>query len=222
VLRGRPREGAGGDSGASRELCEAAVATPGAVGSISRAIAELARADFRIDPASPVPLEVACATAILGPAVAAPPVEAVAGGAGRSAPAGRAAPGRRANGPAPSPGSGQRDTSREDRLLAELRSSCSMVNFKLAAYLNGSCEVLSFEGNTIEIGFYENYRLSMEKIEKEGRELVEEQASAILGRPMQLAVKLIERSQRAKPAPKGGHLVQAAEALGAVRVGKEE
>ncbi|MBK7724420.1 MAG: hypothetical protein IPI33_04015 [Dehalococcoidia bacterium] len=44
---------------------------------LTGAIAELARADFRLDPASPIPLEVACATAILGgglaPAAAALP-----------------------------------------------------------------------------------------------------------------------------------------------------
>ncbi|GIW12647.1 MAG: hypothetical protein KatS3mg062_0086 [Tepidiforma sp.] len=49
-------------------LVAAARSRPDAVHLLAAALSELARADFRLDPASPVPLEVACASVILGPA----------------------------------------------------------------------------------------------------------------------------------------------------------
>jgi DNA polymerase-3 subunit gamma/tau len=51
---------------------------PGGIPTLVSAIQELAKADFRLDPGNPVPLEVACASVILGP-VAAPAAAAPAG-----------------------------------------------------------------------------------------------------------------------------------------------
>ncbi|MCC6382194.1 MAG: hypothetical protein IT304_06770 [Dehalococcoidia bacterium] len=62
----------------------------------------------------------------------------------------------------------------------------------------------------------------MEKIASEGRALVEQQAAEILGRPVQLEVRQIERRENARPAARRGHLAEAARALGAIPVGKEQ
>ena len=96
-------------------LVEEAIAANG-VRKLTGAIAELARADFRLDPASPIPLEVACATAILGgglaPAAAALP--AVPG----TVPAGTRPPRTAAPQPATIPGN--TPFSPQERFLRDL------------------------------------------------------------------------------------------------------
>ncbi len=183
------------------------------------AISELARADFRMDPANPVPLEVACATAILGETAA----PAVTRPAATGAPAGQ--PGPRAQRPArrPSGGSDRSEdsaASTEQKFLRELYNRCSMVDITKAAFLNGSCEVLSIEDDVIRLGFY--FSFHKDKIDRDCRPLVEEQAAALLGRPVRLEVELVERRpQNRKSASKGGHLAEAARAMGATPVGKD-
>jgi len=181
---------------------------------LAMAIAELAKADFRLDPASPVPLEVACATAILGsaaPAAAAPSAASPASGAGAQR-APRAQPGARA--PAPDSAS----LSKEEQFMKDLYDRCKTANSLLGAWLNGSCEVLAMDGEELELGFY--HPVHMQKVDKDCRTLVEQQAEVMLGHPVRLKVRQIERSAQVKAGPKGGHLVEAARAIGATPVAK--
>jgi DNA polymerase-3 subunit gamma/tau len=214
LLRDGLWRAAGGGEGEPRSMAVAdrARSAEGGLPFLAHAVAELARADFRLDPASPVPLEVAVASAILGPAAAAvaPAAAAAPTPARQSAPPSRAP---RAG------GTGQAETSREERFLRELRQRCSMVNVKLGALLNGSCEVLAMDGDELELGFYHSFH--MENVERDGRAIVEEQASNILGRPVRLKVRQIPRQNAPDRRPRGGHLIDAALRHGATPVRKE-
>ncbi len=94
-----------------------------------------------------------------------------------------------------------------------------MVDITKAAYINGSCEVLEMEGEVLRLGFY--YQAIMQKIDRDGRQLIEEQASALLGRTVRLEIELVDRQPQAQRPSKGGHLADAARALGATPVGKD-
>ena len=198
-------------------LLEAARGGDGQVVHLARAVSELAQADFRRDPASPVPLEVACAAAIVGPA----PVAVAAGGTAdpgaASQPARRQTPTRRRGAP-------QQDASpelsKEERFLKELYHRCRMANPLLAAWLNGSCDVVSMEGDRLELGFYR--QLHMQKVDTDCRVLVEQVAEELLGRPVTLAVSQLERTPQTQRQPRGGHLVEAARAIGATPVRKDD
>jgi DNA polymerase-3 subunit gamma/tau len=198
-------------SSPNAELAASAQAVPAR--KVAVAIAELAKADFRLDPASAVPLEVACATAILEPAPAAVS-SAPAPGETVRAPAG--APQDRRRPPASAepvdPG-----LSREEKFLRDLYGQCKMVNTVLAGWLNGSCEVLTMDGDTLELGFYRP--VHMNKVDTDCRTLVEQQAELLLGRPVQLKVRLVDRTAPPKRGPRGGHLVAAAREIGATPVG---
>ena len=180
------------------------------LGVLTRAVAELAGADFRRDPGNPVPLEVACAAAVLGP------VQQPAAVAAASAdPNGSRAPsGQR---PARRPQQGRRrdpaSESREERFLRELYERCRMSQPTLAAWLNGSCEVLAMDGDELKLGFY--HPIHMEKIANDGRTLVEQKAEELLQRPVTLAVERIERRAPAARPARGGHLAAAAREMGA-------
>ena len=185
---------------------------------LAAAIYELARADFRLDPGSPVPLEVACTSAILGVGGLGNTTVASAAtgqaGAGRSS--GRAQASSRASG-APN----QESLTREERFMRELLDRCKAANTVLGAWLNGSCEVLAIGEAEVELGFY--HPLHMQKVDKDCRTLVEQQAELLLGHPVHLKVRQVERApQAAKRGPKGGHLVEAARALGATPVAKDD
>ena len=177
------------------------------VGVLTTAVAELAGADFRRDPGSPVPLEVACAAAVLGPAQpAAAPAPAVA----------NRQPSRSGRRPAPRQQARRRDPaeeSREDRFLRELYERCKMTQPTLAAWLNGSCEVLAMEGDELKLGFY--HPIHMQKIANDGRTLVEQKAEELLQRPVTLSVERIERTAPARRPARGGHLAAAAREMGA-------
>ena len=177
------------------------------VGVLTSAVAELAGADFRRDPGSPVPLEVACAAAVLGPAqpAAAP---APAGANGQPARGGQR-PQRRPQGRRRDPA----NESREERFLRELYERCRMTQPALAAWLNGSCEVLTMDGDELRLGFY--HPIHMQKIDNDGRTLVEQKAEELLQRPVTLAVERIERSAPASRPARGGHLAAAAREMGA-------
>ena len=178
------------------------------VGVLTTAVAELAGADFRRDPGSPVPLEVACAAAVLGPAQAAAP-PAAASANGQASRPGRRPPQRRQQGR-------RRDAaeeSPEERFLRELYERCRMAQPGLAAWLNGSCEVLAMDGDELKLGFY--HPIHMQKIANDGRTLVEQKAEELLQRPVRLSVERIERSAPARRPAKGGHLADAARAMGA-------
>jgi DNA polymerase III subunit gamma/tau len=199
------------------KLLEEARSGGGDVRTLTRAVAELAKADFRRDPASAVPLEVACAAAILVPPQ---PVAAAAAPAVQQQAPSRPAAQPRANGA--SRGGGRKpeaELTKEERFLKELYQRCRMVNPPQAAWLNGSCEVVAMDDAELELGFY--LPLHMDKVDKDCRTLVEQQAEALLKRPMTLKVTKIERSAGTKAAPKGGHLAEAARTLGATPVRKD-
>ena len=179
------------------------------VGVLTTAVAELAGADFRRDPGSPVPLEVACAAAVLGPAqpAAAPAAQGAANG--QPARSGQRQQQRRPQGRRRDPA----NESREVRFLRELYERCRMTQPALAAWLNGSCEVLAMDGEELKLGFY--HPIHMQKIANDGRTLVEQKAEELLKRPVTLAVERIERSAPASRPAKGGHLAEAAREMGA-------
>lgn len=204
---------AGGGEGEprSREVVELGRAAEGGLPFLAHTVAELARADFRLDPANPVPLEVAVASAVLAHREAKEPV------------ATGSEPVSRRPGAAPRPPRGPAvaapDATREERFLRELRHRCSLVDVKLGALLNGSCEVLAMNDDELELGFYHAFH--MENVERHGRAVVEEQASSILGRPVRLKVRQIPRRTGAESRPQGGHLVDAALRHGATPIRKE-
>jgi hypothetical protein len=105
--------------------------------------------------------------------------------------------------------------------MRELYERCKTANAPLAAWLNGSCEVISVGEGELELGFY--YPIHMQKVDSDCRTLVEQQAQLMLESesPVRLKVRQVEKASQAKAAPRGGHLVQAARALGATPVGKD-
>jgi hypothetical protein len=62
----------------------------------------------------------------------------------------------------------------------------------------------------------------MENVERDGRAIVEEQASSILGRPVRLKVRQIPRQNAPERRPRGGHLIDAALRHGAKPVRKDD
>ena len=200
------------------DLVTEAVAANG-VRKLTGAVAELARADFRLDPASPIPLEVACATAILGgglvPVAAAMPAAVPAGG---PQPAGTRPP--RAAAPQPATIPGNAPLSPQERFSRDLYEHCKMINPSLAMWLNGSFEVLQMEGDVLELGFQR--KMPMDKVDTACRAMVEEQAAAILGHSVTLKVTLMDGSSQPKRETPKGHLAEAARAMGATPVGKDQ
>ena len=214
-------------------------------GEIVRALKTLGRLDFRDDPQSSLPLELALVELAReeAPRTAAPapkeapatesepepqfsiPVssaEAVAattGGptVGASEEQPEEAPSPAGVPPGPSAGSGQ-------DLLARVREACRQAakqgDKQLDAILNASCEVKSLEGDVLTVGFYHTFHL--ERMEAGGYAArLGELASQMLGRP--LSVTLMHSPRRSEPGKiKGGHLVQAARELGAKPVEKVE
>lgn len=211
VLRGQVA-----DDHPHAEIARSAMNRAGGAQAILAAISELAAADFRLDPASPVPLEIACGTAILGvPAmVAAAPTGdgAQAANQGGRAPAQRRAQsgGGKAEAPA--------ETSAEERFLKQLYERTRMVDVRVAAKLH-DCEVISMSEDAIDFGVYHQFHL--DSLDREGRPLLEKQVEEMFGRPRALSFKLVERQKAKKAAPRSGHLAEAAKALGATPIGKD-
>jgi DNA polymerase-3 subunit gamma/tau len=195
------------------------VAEAGSAGvrKLTSAMAELARADFRLDPSSAIPLEVACATAILGgglaPAVAAMP-------SGGAAPVRPAAQNGKPNGRAAAPSiPANAPLSPQEKFIRELYDLCKVGDPRLAMWLGSRIEVLQMDGDIVELGF--ERPMPMEKVEA-GKAVVAAIASRILGRPVTIAVKLIEESSQPKRETRRGHLAEAARAMGATPVGKDQ
>ena len=176
---------------------------------LSRIIANLAAADFRRDPSDAIPLEVACATALiiepensstnsvqkLDTSVAT--TNSNITGSARDVPT---------------------EESEEERFIHTLYQKCREKDVKAGAWLNGSCEVLSMDGNVLKLGFYKPFH--MQKIENEGRTLVEQQASILLKRDVTLEVQLVA-DKKPQRASRRGHLAKAALELGAKPVHSE-
>jgi hypothetical protein len=83
----------------------------------------------------------------------------------------------------------------------------------LAALLNGSCEVLSTDDNTVVLGFYHTFHLERAESEPNAGKLTKLFSDA-LGSPVNIRFEKHAAPER-KPAGGGGHLVQAAKELGA-------
>jgi len=209
VVRGKAAEGT-----RYAELAQEAISR-GATQRVLAAIAELAKADFRLDPASPVPLEVACGAAIMGPVGVQQVVV-------QSAPEAAARPAARQARPqqARAEGGEQQQLTPEERFMRDLYEHCRMANIRLGAWLNDSCRVLRIDEDEFELGFYR--QIHMQKVDTDCRELVEQQAEILLGRPVKLKVSLLKNEQQPKRSgPRGGHLAEAAKAMGAIPVGKD-
>ena len=84
-------------------------------------------------------------------------------------------------------------------------------------WLGSRIEVLQMDGDVVELGF--ERPLPMEKVEQ-GKDTVAQVASRILGRPVTIAVKLVQESTQPKRETRRGHLAEAARAMGATPVGK--
>jgi DNA polymerase-3 subunit gamma/tau len=214
VLRGRAEE-----EGRYQSLAQEAIGAGVRPAEIANAISELARADFRLDPGSPIPLEVACAAAAMGPQV----VQVVAG------PGMQPGPGQQTRGPQPQQrpaqgaGAGRSEPATpEERFARQLYERCKVQDPRLSGWLNGSFKVLSMEGEDLELGF--TFPMHMDKVATDCRTLVEQQAEAILNRKVALKVRLLtadEKPPTKGSSSKGGHLAKVAETLGGVPVGKD-
>ena len=215
------RAQAPGEDSEVAELVRFALARGTTPRALVTAVQELARADFRLDPASPIPLELACAAAILQP-------QPVVAAAGVPTAAHTAVPGPNGQRPisrsvasAANNGSADGELSPNERFLRDLYERCKMINVRMAGYLNGSCEVISIEAEELELGFY--YPFHQQKVELDGRVVIEQQAEVILGRPVRLKTRLVARDGAAatrKPS-RGGHLAETAKSIGATPVAKE-
>ncbi|MCH7953711.1 MAG: hypothetical protein IIC25_07455 [Chloroflexi bacterium] len=102
-----------------------------------------------------------------------------------------------------------------DDLLASVRQASREGDRQLSALLNGSCEVLSAEGDTVVLGFYHTFHL--ERVESGAyQEPLDELFSTALGRKVEVKYEHAPRDRSSEtPEPKGGHLVKAAQELGA-------
>lgn len=189
-----------------------------AVRKLTGAVAELARADFRLDPASAIPLEVACATAILGGGLQAA-VQPAGAAAAPAAPGSNRAAARPGAAPPVATIASNTPLSDEERFARDLYEHCKMINPSLAMWLNGSFEIIAMDGDVLELGFQR--KMPMDKVDTACRPMVEEQASALLGRKVTLKVSQLEQSSSPKRETPRGHLAEAARALGATPVGKE-
>jgi hypothetical protein len=79
--------------------------------------------------------------------------------------------------------------------------------------MNGSCEVVDMAGDELVLGCY--FEFHLQNIEREGRAIIEQEASRLLGRDVRLRLTQIERkAARGTRKPKGGHLIEAAKAAG--------
>ncbi|MFB3053641.1 MAG: hypothetical protein ACE1ZT_07210, partial [Dehalococcoidia bacterium] len=101
-----------------------------------------------------------------------------------------------------------------------VRDACKETDKKLSALLNASCEVTLLEEDVLTLGFYHTFHL--ERMEAGGyADRLSELVSQELGKPM--TAKLVHSPRRPTPGKvKSGHLVQAAQELGAKPIGEGE
>ncbi len=194
-----------------------------------RALKTLGRLDFRDDPQSSLPLELALVELLSEserPA-AAPPERAAAGepepqisipaSSTEEVAATATAAGATVSAPEPQPAAETETTPPPagvpPDLLTRAREACKESDKQLAALLNASCEVKSLEGEVLTLGFYHTFHLErMEAGRFKAR--LGELLSQELGKPV--TVELVHSPRRPTPGKiKGGHLVQAARELGA-------
>ena len=207
---------------------------------IVSALKAIGRLDFRDDPQSSLPLELALVELVAEPEK---PVEMPAAAAEKAvpAPAEEPAPQPQFSIPAstaeevaatatgttvgaPEPEAAEAEpaptpTGVPADLLTRVRDACKESDKQLAALLNASCEVTSLEEDVLTLGFYHTFHLErMEAGGYAGR--LSELLSQELGRPV--TAKLVHSPRRPTPGKvKSGHLVQAAQELGAKPVQRE-
>ncbi len=224
---------------------------------ILRVARAVSAADLRADPQSSLPLEIALATAILGQAEARPAVRAAPAprAAARPARTAEQQPAARAPEPAGSVREFPRAESASRRAEAEtaaragepermpastgpvepshpdfvrqLYQAARPINFRAAAFVNGSCEVVSWEAPKLTLGVFESHKFALDKLMlPEIRQVIESAAAGLLGSPVQLTCVVVERKPReTAPAappngePRGGHLIEAARQMGAQPIG---
>jgi DNA polymerase-3 subunit gamma/tau len=188
-------------------------------GEIVRALKTLGRLDFRDDPQSSLPLELALVEFMSeGEAGAERPAAReekteprfsipVSSAEEVAATTGSVTLGEEEAEAAPSPEGVPSD------LLARVREACKESDKQLTALLNASCEVKSLEGEVLTLGFYHTFHL--ERVEAGGYAgRLGELVSQALGK--QVRVELAHSPRRPTPGKiKSGHLVQAARELGA-------
>ncbi len=117
---------------------------------------------------------------------------------------------------APAPPKAAPAAAASDDLLTSVRQASRKGDDRqLSALLNGSCEVLSAEGDTVVLGFFHTFHL--ERVESGAyQEPLDELFSNALGRRVEVKYEHAPRDRGAEKAePKGGHLVKAAQELGA-------
>ncbi len=102
-----------------------------------------------------------------------------------------------------------------DLLTSVRQASRKGDDRQLSALLNGSCEVLSAEGETVVLGFFHTFHL--ERVESGAyQEQLDELFSKTLGRKVKVKYEHAPRDRGSEKAEsKGGHLVKAAQELGA-------
>ncbi len=103
-------------------------------------------------------------------------------------------------------------------LLETVRQACKETDKQLSGLLNGSCEVKSAEGDVVRLGFYHTFHLERIESGPYARRL-DELFSGALGRSVKVAYEHTPRARTQGPV-KSGHLVQAARELGARPVGE--
>jgi len=120
-------------------------------------------------------------------------------------------------------GTGEESTASPARgLIEQVRQACKEkeTDKQLGALLNGSCEVKSLEGDVLTLGFYHTFHLERIESGQYGQRLTE-LFSAVAGSPVRVELVHAPRAPSATRAP-GGHLVKAAQELGAKPIGKGE
>ena len=90
---------------------------------------------------------------------------------------------------------------------------CKDADKQIAALMNGSCELNSFQDDVVTLGFY--FPFHKEKIESPlNMRILEESASRLIGRTVTINCVLTQR-ERNEAHKRGGHLLQAAREMGA-------
>ncbi len=106
-------------------------------------------------------------------------------------------------------------------LLERVWRMAKETDRQLAGLLNGSCEVTALGEDSVTLGFYHTFHL--ERVESGANtQRLAELFGRALGHKVTLVLQHAPRSDRPQKAVKGGHLVQAARELGARPVGESE
>jgi DNA polymerase-3 subunit gamma/tau len=191
------------------------------------------RADFREEAQSSLPLELALLELTSGEALEAAPAQDQPAHRAAEPAAKPAKPKSESeHQPEPQPALEPEPTpkpratpSASDNLLEQVRAAAkeagSEQDKQIAALLNGSCDVVSSGGEKVVLGFFHTFHL--ERVEEMGvNSRLNELFSAALGREVTVSYEHAPRDRREQDGPpKGGHLVKAAQELGAKTISKK-